>query len=55
VACAAGGRLSGGAGAGGIVGADRGGDDDGDPGHGCGSQRYQAEHDAVGRERAAQQ
>jgi hypothetical protein len=32
----------------GIVGAD-GGDDDGDPRHGCGSQRCQAEHDAVGR------
>jgi len=24
-------------------------DDDGDPRHGCGSQRCQAEHDAVGR------
>ena len=26
-----------------------GGDDDGDPRHGCGSQRCQAEHDAAGR------
>ena len=36
----------------GIVGAGGGGgddDDDGDPRHGCGSQRCQAEHDAVGR------
>ena len=32
----------------GIVGAGRG-DDDGDPRHGCGSQRCQAEHEAVGR------
>ena len=32
----------------GIVGAG-GGDDDGDPRHGCGWQRCQAEHDAVGR------
>jgi hypothetical protein len=34
----------------GIAGAGGGGDnDDGDPRHGCGSQRCQAEHDAAGR------
>jgi len=33
----------------GIAGAGGDDDDDGDPRHGCGSQRCQAEHDAIGR------